>query len=83
MNTEKLKSLLEKYKNDSKNLDLINSIATWYMCNAEMCTNNEDYLFFERAYKIRKTVKSTHNFSSHLFYEYWEHKTKWVYETKS
>jgi hypothetical protein len=32
--------------------------------------NNEDYVFFEKAYKIEKTVKTTNNFAWYLYSEY-------------
>jgi hypothetical protein len=38
-----------------------------------MIKDNEDHLFFEKAYKIKKTVKTTNNFANHLFYECYDH----------
>ncbi len=72
MEKKELINLLEQYKSDSENLDLINLIAIWYSENLEMIQDNEDYLFFEKAYKLKKTVKTTNNFASHLFYECYE-----------
>ncbi len=71
---EELINLLERCKKYPKDLDLINLIAIWYMQNYEMCRDNEDYKFFEKAYKLKKTVKSTHNFASYLFNEEWNSK---------
>ena len=74
MKTEYLKNLLEKYKTDTKDLDLINKIAIWYTQNVEMCQNSEDEFFFRRAYNVKKTIKSTHNLACYLFCEYWDSK---------
>jgi predicted RNA methylase len=34
-----------------------------------MCKKNKDYIFLKKAYDLKKTVKSTHNFSNYLFYQ--------------
>lgn len=68
---EELKSLLKQYETDPLNLDLINSIAIGYFENYVMNEDKEDYDydFFEKAYLIKKTVKSTHNFAWFLYFE--------------
>lgn len=67
---EELKQLLTQLKDDEKNLDLINKVALAYMENYEMVTDKEDLYYFEKAYKIKKTVKSTHNLAWQLFFEW-------------
>lgn len=68
---EELKSLLKQYETDPFNLDLINSIAIGYFENYVINEDKEDcdYEFFEKAYLLKKTVKSTHNFAWFLYFE--------------
>ena len=63
---EELKSLLKHYETDQSNLDLINSIAIGYLENLEEIEENEDELFFERAYSIKKTIKSINNYAWYI-----------------
>lgn len=63
---KELKLLLKQYETDPLNLDLINSIAIGYFENPEVLEENEDELFFERAYSIKKTVKSINNYAWYL-----------------
>ena len=67
-----LKELLQKLKQDSKNIDLINSIAIGYFENPSMLDDNEDLHYFELAYKTKNTIKSAHNLSWYLYFEWGE-----------
>ncbi|WP_298147305.1 hypothetical protein [Flavobacterium sp.] len=58
-----IKELLQKLEKDSNNLDVLNSLAIAYFENYNQKSNKEDFDYFERAYNLKKTVKSTHNFS--------------------
>ncbi|RYM32106.1 tetratricopeptide repeat protein [Brumimicrobium glaciale] len=67
-----LNELIKKYKEDSTNLDLINEIAIGYFENHEMKNGDEDLEFFELAYKLKRTIKSTHNYAWFLYFEWSE-----------
>jgi tetratricopeptide (TPR) repeat protein len=67
-----LKKLLQNLKQDSKNIDLINSIAIGYFENPSMLDENEDLHYFELAYKTKNTIKSAHNLSWYLYFEWGE-----------
>lgn len=77
---EDLKILLKQYETDQFNLDLINSIAIGYFEHYEMNEDKDDYDFFEKAYLIKKTVKSTHNFAWFLYFEWSEIQWSWEEE---
>jgi tetratricopeptide (TPR) repeat protein len=65
----KLKELIDKLKENPKNLDLINQIAIGYFENPSMLTDNEDLKHFELAYSTKKTIKSSHNLAWYLYFE--------------
>jgi hypothetical protein len=67
-----LKDLIDKLKDNPKNLDLINRIAIGYFENPSMLTDNEDLKHFELAYSTRKTIKSSHNLAWYLYFEWGE-----------
>lgn len=69
MTKEELQKLLDKLKDDSQNVDLINRIAIGYLENPSVLQGNEDLKFFELAYKTKKTIKSAHNFAWFLYTE--------------
>lgn len=72
-----LKTLLEDLEKDPSNLDLINKIAIGYYENYDQKSDKEDYDYFERAYNLKKTVKSTHNFAWFLYFEWSEIEWRW------
>ncbi len=67
-----LKELIDKLKEKPKDLDLINQIAIGYFENPSMLTDNEDLKYFELAYSIKKTIKSSHNLAWYLYFEWSE-----------
>lgn len=67
-----LKDLIDKLKENPKNLDLINRIAIGYFENPSMLTDNEDLKHFELAYSTKKTIKSSHNLAWYLYFEWGE-----------
>jgi len=72
-----LKRLLQELKKNPTNLDLINSVAIGYFENYDQKSNKEDYDYFEKAYKLKKTVKSAHNFAWFLYFEWSEIEWRW------
>lgn len=64
-----LKKLIQDFEKNPNNLDLINSLAIGYFENPSMQTDNEELKYFELAYLIKKTVKSTHNLAWYLYFE--------------
>lgn len=72
-----LKELLQKLEKDPTNLDVINSLAIGYFENYDQKTDKEDYDYFEKAYNLEKTVKSTHNFAWFLYFEWSEIEWRW------
>jgi tetratricopeptide (TPR) repeat protein len=72
-----LKKLLQKLEKDPTNLDVINSVAIGYFENYEQKTDKEDFDYFEKAYHLKKTVKSTHNFAWFLYFEWSEIEWRW------
>uniref|UniRef100_UPI00404AEE12 tetratricopeptide repeat protein n=1 Tax=Flavobacterium sp. TaxID=239 RepID=UPI00404AEE12 len=72
-----LEKLLQKLEKDPTNLDLINSVAIGYFENYEQKTDKEDFDYFEKAYNLKKTVKSTHNFALFLYFEWSEIEWRW------
>lgn len=72
-----LDELLIKHKENPNDLDIINSIAIGYFQNYEKKTDKDDFDFFEKAYTLKKTVKSTHNFAWFLYFEWSEIQWRW------
>lgn len=72
-----LDELLLKYKKNSNDLDLINRIAIEFFQNYEKKLDKEDFDFFKKAYLLKKTVKSTHNFAWFLYFEWSEIQWRW------
>jgi tetratricopeptide (TPR) repeat protein len=72
-----LKELLQELEKDPTNLDVINSLAIGYFENYDQKTNKEDLDYFEKAYSLKKTVKSTHNFAWFLYFEWSEIEWRW------
>lgn len=72
-----LKNLLQAFEKDPTNLDVINSLAIRYFENYDQKTDKEDYDYFELAYNLEKTVKSTHNFAWFLYFEWSEIEWRW------
>lgn len=72
-----LKELLQKLEKDPTNLDVINSLAIGYFENYDQKTDKEDFDYFEKAYNLEKTVKSTHNFAWFLYFEWSEIEWRW------
>lgn len=64
-----LRELIDKLKDNPQNLDLINEIAIGYFENPSMLTDDEDLKYFELAYSIKKTIKSSHNLAWYLYFE--------------
>ncbi len=64
-----LKKLIQLYEKEPNDIDLINSLAVGYYENPSMQTDNEELKYFELAYLIKKTVKSTHNLAWYLYFE--------------
>lgn len=73
----RLKQLIKDFRKDHENLDLINSIAIGYFENSALKKDKEDYDYFEKAYKLNKTVRSTHNFAWFLYFEWSEIEWRW------
>jgi len=67
-----LKKLISQLKLNPTNIDLMNQVAIGYMENPSMIEDNEDLKYFEKAYKIEKTVKSMNNLAWQLFFEFGE-----------
>jgi len=67
-----LKKLLADLDKDPTNLELINKVAIGYFENYNLKTDKEDFGYFEKAYQLKKTVKSTHNFAWFLYFEWSE-----------
>ncbi len=72
-----LKELLQELEKDPTNLDVINSLAIGYFENYDQKTDKEDFDYFEKAYNLKKTVKSTHNFAWFLYFEWSEIEWRW------
>lgn len=72
-----IKELLQELEKDPTNLDVINSLAIGYFENYDQKTDKEDYDYFEKAYNLKKTVKSTHNFAWFLYFEWSEIEWRW------
>ncbi|QNR23848.1 tetratricopeptide repeat protein [Croceimicrobium hydrocarbonivorans] len=77
ISAKELKSLIADLEKDPTNLDLINKVAIGYFENYEQKSDKEDYDFFKRAYTLKKTVKSTHNFAWFLYFERAEFEGDW------
>ena len=67
-----LKEMIDKFKDNPKDLDLINQIAIGYFENPSMQTDDEEKKFFELAYSIKKTIKTSHNLAWYLYFEWGE-----------
>ena len=67
-----LKEMIDKFKDNLKDLDLINQIAIGYFENPSMQTDDEEMIFFELAYSFKKTIKTTHNLAWYLYFEWGE-----------
>jgi tetratricopeptide (TPR) repeat protein len=67
-----LKKMINKFKDNPRDLDLINQIAIGYLENNSMQTDDEVIKFFELAYSIEKTIKSAHNLAWYLYFEWGE-----------
>ena len=67
-----LKKLIQDFQKNPKNLDLINQIAIGYLENTSIQTDDQELKYFELAYSIKKTVKSTHNLAWFLYFEHGE-----------
>jgi tetratricopeptide (TPR) repeat protein len=65
-----LKKLIKQLELNTLNLDLINQVAIGYMYNPSMTDEDEDLKHFEKAYKIKKTIKSTNNLAWQLYFEW-------------
>lgn len=72
-----LNKLIADLEKNPYNLDLINKIAIGYFENYELKSNKEDFDYFEKAYKLKKTIKSTHNFAWFLYFEWSEIEWRW------
>jgi tetratricopeptide (TPR) repeat protein len=67
-----LKKLISQLKLSPTNLDLLNQVAIGFMENPSMIEDSEDLKYFEKAYKTKRTVKSTNNLAWQLFFEWGE-----------
>lgn len=67
-----LKEMIKVFKDNPKDLDLINQIAIGYFENPSMQTDDDEMKFFELAYSIKKTIKTTHNLAWYLYFEWGE-----------
>ncbi len=67
-----LKKMIDKFKDNPKDLDLINQIAIGYFENPSLQTDDEELKYFELAYTTEKTVKSAHNLAWYLYFEWGE-----------
>jgi tetratricopeptide (TPR) repeat protein len=72
-----LKTLIKALEQNPTNLDLINSVAIGYFENYDQKLDKEDFDHFEKAYNLKKTVKSTHNFAWFLYFEWSEIEWRW------
>lgn len=72
-----LDELLLQFEKEPQNLDLMNQIALGYFENYDKKTDRDDYKFFKKAYNLKKTVKSTHNFAWFLYFEFSEIEWRW------
>lgn len=72
-----LNRLLQELEKDPTNLDLLNSIAIGYFDNINQKSDKEDFDYFQKAYQLKKTVKSTHNFAWFLYFEWAEIEWRW------
>lgn len=72
-----LNDLLQELEKDPTNLDVINALAIGYFENYDKKTDKEDYDYFEKAYNLKRTVKSTHNFAWFLYFEWSEIEWNW------
>lgn len=71
MKDEEFNKLLKAHEDSPLDLDIINSLAIEYLENEKYRgVANEHFDFFQKAYSIKKTVKTTHNFARFLYY-YW------------
>ena len=64
--------MIDKFKDNPTDLDLINQIAIGYIENPSMQTDNDELKFFELAYSLKKTIKTTHNLAWYLYFEWGE-----------
>lgn len=71
------KTLIQELEKNPTNLDLINSVAIGYFENYDQKLDKEDFDHFEKAYLLKKTVKSTHNFAWFLYFEWSEIEWRW------
>jgi len=70
-------TLIQELEKNPTNLDLINSVAIGYFENYDQKSDKEDFDYFEKAYLLKKTVKSTHNFAWFLYFEWSEIEWRW------
>lgn len=77
MSKIELQNLLLELKSEPTNLDIINKLALFYFENYDLKTDKEDFDFFEKAYNLKKTVKSTHNLAWFLYFEWSEIEWRW------
>jgi tetratricopeptide (TPR) repeat protein len=67
-----LKELIQQLEENSTDTNLMNKVALGYMANPLMIDDQDDLKLFEKAYKTRKTIKSTNNLAWQLFFEWGE-----------
>lgn len=72
-----LNKLLQESEKDPTNLDILNALAIGYFQNPDQMTDKEHYDYFEKAYRLKKTVKSAHNFAWFLYFEWSEIEWRW------
>ncbi len=72
-----LDELLLKHAENPNDLDIINLLAIGYFQNYKRNSDKDDFDFFEKAYMLKKTVKSTHNFAWFLYFEWSEIQWNW------
>lgn len=77
MSKTELQNLLLELKSEPDNLDILNKLALLYFENYDLKTDKEDFDFFEKAYNLKKTVKSTNNFAWFLYFEWSEIEWRW------
>ncbi|MGB3757231.1 MAG: tetratricopeptide repeat protein [Rivularia sp. (in: cyanobacteria)] len=67
---EDIKQLQKALEKNPTNTDIMNALALGYFENPSLVKDNEDLKLLERAYKTKKTIKSTHNLAWYYFLEF-------------
>ena len=67
---EDITQLQKALEKNPTNTDIMNALALGYFENPSLVKDSEDLKLLERAYKTKKTIKSTHNLAWYYYLEF-------------